>query len=60
MYIARRMTDYSLQEIGGFFGGRDHTTVMYADDKISTLIKQDPKIRATITEVKTLLLKPPG
>src|SRR5437762_8036454 len=30
MYLARRHTRYSLEEIGGYFGGRDHTTVLHA------------------------------
>jgi chromosomal replication initiator protein len=34
MFLARRRTRYSLEEIGGYFGGRDHTTVMHADRKI--------------------------
>ncbi len=35
MYLARRSTRFSLEEIGGFFGGRDHTTVMHAVRTIS-------------------------
>ncbi len=58
MHIARHLTEYSLQEIGGFFGGRDHTTVMYAEEKVDKLVKEDPKIRATVSDVKAELLRP--
>lgn len=34
MYLARQLTSMSLEEIGGCFGGRDHSTVLYAVDKI--------------------------
>ncbi len=37
MYLARRHTRFSLEEIGGYFGGRDHTTVMHA---VKTIIKR--------------------
>ena len=36
MYLARKHTRYSLEEIGGYFGGRDHTTVMHAERTIET------------------------
>ncbi len=42
MYLARKVTRHSLEEIGGFFGGRDHTTVLYAVDKIEKLVVSDP------------------
>jgi len=41
MYLARDLTDYSLPEIGGFFGGRDHTTVLHACDKLSRELKKN-------------------
>ncbi len=48
MFLARRITRHSLEEIGGFFGGRDHSTVLYAIDKIDTLAASDPAMREQI------------
>jgi chromosomal replication initiator protein len=45
MYLARRLTQYSLVEIGGQFGGRDHTTVIYANDKIAREVETNPRLR---------------
>lgn len=53
MHVARNLTAYSLEEIGGFFGGRDHTTVMYADEKISQLVKTDAAIRTAVTDIQS-------
>ncbi|MFA6636277.1 MAG: chromosomal replication initiator protein DnaA [Candidatus Omnitrophota bacterium] len=39
MFLSREMTNFSLPDIGGFFGGRDHSTVMHACDKINKEIK---------------------
>ncbi|MBS0197466.1 MAG: chromosomal replication initiator protein DnaA [Planctomycetes bacterium] len=41
MYLARRCTRHSLEEIGGFFGGRDHTTVMHAVETVEDKRKED-------------------
>jgi chromosomal replication initiator protein len=41
MYLMRQLTDLSLVEIGRAFGGRDHTTVMYACDKVGGLLRAD-------------------
>jgi chromosomal replication initiator protein len=41
MYLARELTDLSLPKIGAKFGGRDHSTVIHAKDKISRLLIQD-------------------
>jgi chromosomal replication initiator protein len=57
MFLARRITRHSLEEIGGFFGGRDHTTVLYAVDKIAKLCDKDP---ATAKVVGNLLEKLSG
>jgi len=45
MYLARRLTDYSLVEIGGQFGGRDHTTVIYANDKIAKALETNHRLK---------------
>ena len=41
MYLSRKVTRHSLEEVGGFFGGRDHTTVLYAVEKIGKEIAAD-------------------
>ena len=51
MYLARRLTSYSLEEIGGHFGGRDHTTVMHADRKIRNLMAERRSIYNQVTEL---------
>ncbi len=48
MYLARQLTHASLAEIGRAFGGKDHTTVLHAVDKIQTLLQDDPKFKKTI------------
>jgi chromosomal replication initiator protein len=48
MYLARQLTHASLAEVGRAFGGKDHTTVLHAVDKIQRLLQDDPKLRKTI------------
>ena len=45
MYLAREMTDLTLPEIGGYFGGRDHSTVIHACNKISVDLKKNQNIK---------------
>jgi len=45
MYLARNITRHSLEEIGGFFGGRDHSTVLHAVRKVTRLTEEDPSCR---------------
>ncbi|MBF4163946.1 chromosomal replication initiator protein DnaA [Nocardioides sp. CBS4Y-1] len=51
MYLCRELTDLSLPKIGAQFGNRDHTTVMYADRKINTLLAER---RAVFNQVSEL------
>jgi len=55
MYLARSLTMLSLEEIGGYFGGRDHTTVLHAEEKIRAAIRNDPKLANTIEHLKAQL-----
>jgi len=55
MFLARKLTSHSLEEIGGYFGGRDHTTVMYAYDKIRRETEQDPDLSQTLERLKAKL-----
>ncbi|MCB9422336.1 MAG: chromosomal replication initiator protein DnaA [Ardenticatenaceae bacterium] len=55
MYLARTETDASLPQIGTKLGNRDHTTIMYGHDKISSLIEKDPAARREMLQIKTLL-----
>jgi chromosomal replication initiator protein len=48
MFIAREITEYSTTELGFEFGGRDHTTVMHACQKIEERLKLDPNLDSTI------------
>src|SRR5205823_11804522 len=48
MYLARELTDASLPRIGEEFGGRDHTTVMHACDRVKTALLQDTQLAARI------------
>lgn len=55
MYLCRELTDLSLPKIGEEFGGRDHTTVMHAQDKVSTAIETNPNIAHQVESIKKLL-----
>jgi chromosomal replication initiator protein len=48
MFIARDITEYSTTELGFEFGGRDHTTVMHACQRIEERLKLDPNLESTI------------
>jgi len=51
MYLARQLTSKSLEDIGGYFGGRDHTTVLHANRTIGKLAQSDPIFRELLDEI---------
>ncbi len=69
MYLARRFTRFSLEEIGGHFGGRDHTTVMHAervvgvglaadgDDFDAVLERLEDRIRVSSGAMPTVIVR---
>lgn len=52
MYLARELTDNSLPKIGKEFGGRDHTTVMHAYNKIKSLLVEDDSLEIELTTIR--------
>ena len=55
MYLARELTDASFPKIGSEFGGKDHTTVLHAHEKITKVIEEDAKMKREIEEIKDRL-----
>ncbi len=51
MYLSRKLTDMSLPKIGEEFGGRDHTTVIHAYEKISDNLNRDESLQHTIDDI---------
>lgn len=56
MYFARQKTRFSLEEIGGYFGGRDHTTVMHAIKTITQDRANDPAFAAQLERLENSLV----
>ena len=56
MYLCRKLTDSSLPKIGENFGGRDHTTVIHAYEKILNKIESDQDFNNTINELSNKIL----
>lgn len=55
MYLARELTDNSLPKIGKEFGGKDHTTVIHAHEKIMKLQNHDTELTNNLNDLKKLL-----
>lgn len=52
MYLSREMTSSSLPKIGQEFGGKDHTTVIHAHEKIEQALKTDAQLKKEVNEIK--------
>lgn len=59
MYLACKMTHASLPDIGQRFGGFDHTTIMYARDRIAALSETDPNLKAELEGVARAVRREP-
>jgi chromosomal replication initiator protein len=60
MYLSRRLTSASLNEIGEAFGGRDHGTVLHANRVIEQRMKDDEKLRRIVTYLSEKLVASQG
>ncbi len=55
MYLIRDLTAHSFPEIGAFFGGRDHSTVLYAVKKITERIDDDADLSKAVADIRSML-----
>lgn len=51
MYLSRKLTRHSFPEIGTFFGNKDHTTVLFAFNKIEKEMEEDTKLREVLQQI---------
>ncbi|MDE7234680.1 MAG: chromosomal replication initiator protein DnaA, partial [Ruminiclostridium sp.] len=51
IYVISRVTGLSYTSIGKEFGGRDHSTIVYATNKVKRVMKKDPDYRATVEDL---------
>jgi chromosomal replication initiator protein len=55
MYITRKLTGLSFPDIGDKIGGRDHSTVIYATNKIKQIMENDPSLKNLIENIEDTL-----
>ena len=52
MYLSRKLLDVSLPDVGKYFGGRDHSTVIHSCEKIANEIEKDVKLRTVVNDIE--------
>ncbi|MCL2528554.1 MAG: DnaA/Hda family protein, partial [Defluviitaleaceae bacterium] len=52
MYLSRKLLDISLPDVGDYFGGRDHSTVIHSCEKIANEIESDVKLRTIVNDLE--------
>jgi chromosomal replication initiator protein len=58
MYLARELTEHSLPEIGRGIGGRNHTTVLHAVNRVSAAMRTDDSVRLAVDNLRRRLGRP--
>ena len=58
MYLARELTDHSLPEIGRGIGGRNHTTVLHAVNRVEAALRTDDDVRTAVDNLRRRLGRP--
>lgn len=56
MYFCRILTEYSFPEIGAFFNGKNHTTIMHGYNKIQDMASMDAELRATLDDIESTIV----
>ena len=51
MYLARQLTPLSLEQIGAYFGGRDHSTVLHACRKVEQALARDAALSGAVRQL---------
>lgn len=57
MYLARQLTSYSFPDIGDKFGGKDHSTIIYAIKKMDKQMEEDGQLKTSIENIRTMLMR---
>jgi chromosomal replication initiator protein len=55
MYLARQLSGRSLKQIGQYFGGRDHSTVIHACQRLEALLPHEAELRLNLSQIESAL-----